>query len=89
MPSRRQLVARREGPAARAIRHETMACGAAAPRCRDAADALGIDDLGHQFVGVQRPFHQQVRLAGVNQRHRPRRGGVAVRHVDHAQPADI
>ena len=51
--------------------------------------SVPVDDLVHEFVGVQAALHQQAGLAGAHQRHGGLGGRVAVRRVDDARVAQV
>ena len=54
------------------------------PTCRANSRFLA-DDLGHQLVGMQAPFHQRVRFAGAHQLDRLRGCRMAVGLIDHSR----
>src|SRR4051794_38072699 len=56
---------------------------------RRAQASLARGHLAHELVGVQAALHQQLALGFVNQRHRLRRGRLAVRGVDELEAIDI
>ena len=50
---------------------------------------LALHHLRKQFIGVQAPLHEEIGLAGANELDRLLGGGLAMRHVDDLDVAEV